>query len=170
MPGNKYNGNSAHIPPTRVERLLRERELRKNNKALNLNETFEPELQLREDENSNAAYVERFLEGAAAARALNEGYENQDRRPSRQRLLVVANRLPVSAIRRGEDSWSLEMSAGGLVSALLGVKEFEARWIGWAGVNVPDEIGQKALTRALADKIVMLYLDVNHLCGQRSLL
>ena len=37
-----------------------------------------------------------------------------------QRLLVVANRLPVSAVRKGEDSWSLEISAGGLVSALLG--------------------------------------------------
>ncbi|CAN6694091.1 unnamed protein product [Malus baccata var. baccata] len=160
MPGNKYNGNSAHIPPTRIERLLRERELRKNIKALNLNETFEPELQLREDENSKAALVERFLEGAAAARALNEGCEKQDGRPSRQRLLVVANRLPVSAIRRGEDSWSLEMSAGGLVSALLGVKEFEARWIGWAGVNVPDEIGQKALTRALAEKrCIPVFLD-----------
>lgn len=35
---------------------------------------------------------------------------------------------------------------------LEGVKEFEARWIGWAGVNVPDEIGQRALTKALAEK------------------
>ena len=34
-----------------------------------------------------------------------------------------------------------------------GVKEFEARWIGWAGVNVPDEVGQKALTKALAEKV-----------------
>lgn len=34
-----------------------------------------------------------------------------------------------------------------------GVKEFEARWIGWAGVNVPDEAGQKALTKALAEKV-----------------
>ncbi|KAB2604052.1 alpha,alpha-trehalose-phosphate synthase 1 [Pyrus ussuriensis x Pyrus communis] len=160
MPGNKYNSNSDHIPPNRVERLLRERELRKNNRGLNLNEQFEPELQLREDENSKAAYVEQFLEGAAAARALNEGCEKQERRPSRQRLLVVANRLPVSAIRRGEDSWSLEMSAGGLVTALLGIKEFEARWIGWAGVNVPDEIGQKALTRALAEKrCIPVFLD-----------
>ncbi|GMQ02728.1 hypothetical protein CsSME_00048824 [Camellia sinensis var. sinensis] len=32
--------------------------------------------------------------------------------------------------------------------------EFEARWIGWAGVNVPDEAGQRALTKALAKKIV----------------
>lgn len=36
----------------------------------------------------------------------------------------------------------------------IGVKQFEARWIGWAGVNVPDEIGQKALTKALAEKVV----------------
>jgi len=34
------------------------------------------------------------------------------------------------------------------------VKALEARWIGWAGVNVPDEIGQKALTKALAEKVL----------------
>lgn len=84
---------------------------------------FEPDLQLREDENSKVAYVEQFLEGAAAARALTDGCEKQEGRPlrQRQRLLVVANRLPVSAVRRGEDSWSLDISAGGLVSALLGM-------------------------------------------------
>jgi trehalose 6-phosphate synthase/phosphatase len=36
---------------------------------------------------------------------------------------------------------------------LEGLKEFDARWIGWAGVNVPDEIGQEALTKALAEKV-----------------
>ncbi|KAI3747870.1 hypothetical protein L6452_10579 [Arctium lappa] len=46
------------------------------------------------------------FEGASAAR---EGFT--------QRILVVANRLPVSAVRRGEESWSLKDSAGGLVSA-----------------------------------------------------
>ncbi|GAB2236332.1 hypothetical protein Droror1_Dr00028055 [Drosera rotundifolia] len=127
MPGNRYNGNST-IPTSRVERLLRERELRKSSKT-------------------------------TAARQ-SEGFEKVDWRPPRQRLLVVANRLPVSAVRRGEDSWSLEISAGGLVSALLGVKEFEARWIGWAGVNVPDEVGQKALTKALAEKrCIPVFLD-----------
>ena len=34
------------------------------------------------------------------------------------------------------------------------MKEFETRWIGWAGVNVPDESGQKALTKALAEKVI----------------
>ena len=33
------------------------------------------------------------------------------------------------------------------------MKEVEAKWIGWAGVNVPDEPGQRALTKALAEKV-----------------
>ncbi|KAI4333464.1 hypothetical protein L6164_018274 [Bauhinia variegata] len=169
MPGNKYNGNTQHFPG-RLERLLRDRELRKSSRASHLNEStdnnnwvtepFEHEQRLREENNSVNSYVEQFLEAAAAARAYGEGCERQDGRPLRQRLLVVANRLPVSAVRKGIDSWSLEISAGGLVSALLGVKEFEARWIGWAGVNVPDEIGQKALTKALAEKrCIPVFLD-----------
>lgn len=101
MPGNKYNGNSS-IPTSRVERLLRDRELRKSSKATDNN------------------LVEQYLEGALAAQATGEGWERPDAIPFRQRLLVVANRLPVSAVRRGEESWSLEVSAGGLVTALLG--------------------------------------------------
>lgn len=141
MPGNKYNGN-YNSSPDRVGRFLRGRELRKSSKTSLLNESpdnsiniininnnnnhvvtesFEHDLRLREGNNSSASYVERFLEGAAAARALSEGCEREDGKPCRQRLLVVANRLPVSAVRKGEDSWSLEISAGGLVSALLGM-------------------------------------------------
>ncbi|EFJ28419.1 trehalose phosphate synthase [Selaginella moellendorffii] len=78
----------------------------------------------------------------------------------RQRLLVVANRLPVSAIRRGENAWALELSAGGLVSALLGVKQFETTWIGWAGVNVQDDVGKESLSRALGEEgFVPVFLD-----------
>lgn len=133
MPGNKCNGSANHIPG-RVERLLRVREQRKNNRASHSNEAtdsprgselFEPDLRLREDENrgvshenGGVSHVEKHSDGSGAARLLSE--ESEDRRPFRQRLLVVANRLPVSAVRRGEDSWSLEISAGGLVTALLG--------------------------------------------------
>ncbi|KAL5992690.1 Trehalose-6-P synthase/phosphatase complex synthase subunit [Asimina triloba] len=211
MPGNKYNRNQA-IPLTRLERLLKERELRKFNRTPPLNEDvndregelFDHELSPREDD---------LLEEPLLSS--REGCGSDDGRPSKQRLLVVANRLPVSAVRRGEDSWSLEISAGGLVSALLvadksfpffpvlemwyagrrgavaspaqarrpvelqespetgtvqqfrrpflfkwRVKEFEAKWIGWAGVNVPDEVGQRALTLALAEKrCIPVFLD-----------
>ncbi|XP_024375261.1 alpha,alpha-trehalose-phosphate synthase [UDP-forming] 1 [Physcomitrium patens] len=86
---------------------------------------------------------------------------NEKLHPSKQRLLVVANRLPVSAIRLEGDKWDLQLSAGGLVSALLGVKHsFETRWIGWPGVSVHDEKGRASLTEALALKgCVPVFLD-----------
>lgn len=99
MPENTYEDESDEVPSTRVARLLRERELRRSNRGLEISDHDLPE---------RSPNVEQNPEGP------NEG-------PIRQRLLVVANRLPVSAVRSGEDSWSLEISAGGLVSALLGV-------------------------------------------------
>ncbi|PIN19818.1 Trehalose-6-phosphate synthase component TPS1 [Handroanthus impetiginosus] len=158
MPGNKYNDNSQ-IPSTRTSRLLRQRQLRRSNRPslVDGNDGYRG-IEISENDVPGNSLVEPYLEGATLA--LNEAWERPDGRPVRQRLLVVANRLPVSAVRRGEDSWSLEISGGGLVTALLGVKEFEARWIGWAGVNVPDEVGQRALTRALAEKrCIPVFLD-----------
>ncbi|KAE7996324.1 hypothetical protein FH972_001056 [Carpinus fangiana] len=170
MPGNKYNCSPV-TPRTRLERLLREREIRKSNRCFLSSEeardcNSEAEIPVNDScstENNNLGLprVEEFLNGVAAARTfLADGCKRQDGRPSKQRLLVVANRLPVSAIRRGEDSWQLEFSAGGLVTALLGLKEFDAKWIGWAGVNVPDEVGQRALTNSLAEKrCIPIFLD-----------
>ncbi|CAN8312348.1 unnamed protein product [Cochlearia groenlandica] len=68
------------------------------------------------------------------------------------RLLVVANRLPVSAKRTGENSWSLEMSPGGLVCGLLGVTaQYDTKWVGWPGVDVHDELGKNTLSKSLAE-------------------
>ncbi|TVU51715.1 hypothetical protein EJB05_03157, partial [Eragrostis curvula] len=78
----------------------------------------------------------------------------------KQRILIVSNRLPASAKRHGEDQWSLTISAGGLVSALLGVKDVDAKWIGWAGLHVPDEVGKQSLSKALAEKgCIPVFLD-----------
>ncbi|CAA0832395.1 Alpha-alpha-trehalose-phosphate synthase [Striga hermonthica] len=170
---NSPNGSNPSIPTSRLERLIRERELRRSNRSFYLNEESREsngdldlfgninELQLR---NGERGFQDEDLlsEGNNNALANNsvDVWEKQDTQVQKQRLLVVANRLPVSAIRKSEDSWSLEISVGGLVSALLGINEFEARWIGWAGVNVPDEIGQRTLTEALAEKrCIPVFLD-----------
>ncbi|XP_031494237.1 alpha,alpha-trehalose-phosphate synthase [UDP-forming] 1-like [Nymphaea colorata] len=166
MPGSKYHSNPG-IPASRLERLLRERELRRSSRGSNSgdenldhreNSVLENEASISGSDVCN----ENLLEAVASAVTNSHGEicRKEDGRPAKQRLLVVANRLPVSAIRKGEDSWTLEISAGGLVSALLGVKQFETKWIGWAGVNVPDESGQKALTKALAEKrCIPVFLD-----------
>lgn len=128
MPGNKYSFNSS-TPRTRIERLLRERELRKNNQSFLLaNEARDGNREVdafgndspNEGDNRGVSSEEEFLEGSPAGRTVGSASERQDVRPPKQRLLVVANRLPVSAVRKGEDSWQLEISVGGLVSALLG--------------------------------------------------
>ncbi|XP_016471883.2 alpha,alpha-trehalose-phosphate synthase [UDP-forming] 1 isoform X1 [Nicotiana tabacum] len=164
-PGIKYNG-----VPSRLERLLRERELRKSSKSLYANEGIRDGyrdsdvsvngIELCLSDGDKRTRDEELIEGLVAAKTLSDGSERLDGRPQKQRLLVVANRLPVSAVRKGKDSWALEVSVGGLVRALLGVNEFEANWIGWAGVNVPDEIGQRSLTEALAEKrCIPVFLD-----------
>ncbi|KAJ4849972.1 Trehalose-6-P synthase/phosphatase complex synthase subunit [Turnera subulata] len=161
MPG-KYNCDPP-TPRTRVGRLLWERKLRKSGRTLDSSEEsednnrdaeyFSYDSSLSETDNGVSPNEEVLLERV-------DRCERPEGQPPKQRLLVVANRLPVSAVRQGVDTWQLEISVGGLVSALLGVKEFDARWIGWAGVNVQDEIGQKALTKALAEKrCIPVFLD-----------
>jgi hypothetical protein len=66
-----------------------------------------------------------------------------------QRVIVVANRLPVTP-RRSKDTgeWIFERSSGGLVSALLGVPSIEITWVGWIGIDVPLE-EREELTRLM---------------------
>lgn len=126
MPGNNYNCSpSPTTPRSRLERLLREREIRKSNKYSPSTEEArdgnkEPELYSDFSKSENDLREEEILEKIAAAR-ISDRFPRQDERPSKQRLLVVANRLPVSAIRKGVESWQLEISVGGLVSAILGM-------------------------------------------------
>nr|CAB3460965.1 unnamed protein product [Digitaria exilis] len=188
---NRTRGDAAVMPtsspfaadgggagsPTRVERMLREREhSRRHILASDANAMDTDAASLfagsfaadgvQSPGRASPANMED-AGGAATGHAARpplagsrSGFRRLGLRGMKQRLLVVANRLPVSANRRGEDQWSLEISAGGLVSALLGVKDVDAKWIGWAGVNVPDEVGQRALTRALAEKrCIPVFLD-----------
>ncbi|WJX47337.1 Trehalose-6-P synthase/phosphatase complex synthase subunit [Trifolium repens] len=142
-------------PRSRLERLLRERELRKSSRYTQSTEDGRDGNKEGEQVYSDSFFVSENDNEEEVAETVFA-----DDRPRKQRLLVVANRLPVSAVREGVDSYHLEISVGGLVSALLGVKEFDTRWIGWAGVNVPDEVGQKALTKALAEmRCIPVFLD-----------
>ncbi|KAL6554354.1 threalose-6-phosphate phosphatase [Orobanche minor] len=161
---NHDEDDSSQVLNTRVGRLLKERELRKStSKTLSsITDGCECDaskgLEIPDYDSSGSHDLEPCSSEGGVGNE-RRGGPNGRTAPIRQRLLVVANRLPVSAVRKGEDSWSLKISAGGLVSGLLGL-EFEARWIGWAGVYVPDEVGQKSLTKALAEKrCIPVFLD-----------
>ncbi|CAM6051565.1 unnamed protein product [Sphagnum compactum] len=157
------------IAASRVERLVRERQLRKNVSYTLVDEAADGKVEASMgpigccgggggDGGATGGGIECSQDNNVGTSGVSEKGQQQQR--ATQRLLVVANRLPVSA-QRDEDKWDLKLSAGGLVSALLGVKQnFETRWIGWAGVNVHDEKGRMSLTESLASKgCVPVFLD-----------
>jgi len=68
-----------------------------------------------------------------------DSISTQSTEKSRERLIVVSNRLPVT-ITKTENGFKYQMSSGGLVSALSGLKrEMAFNWIGWPGVDFPKE-------------------------------
>lgn len=76
-----------------------------------------------------------------------------------QKLIIVANRLPVSVSLDEHGEVDLKMSSGGLVSALLGVRGIEMVWLGWPGKEVPEK-QQPKLDAALKEKnCAAVYLD-----------
>lgn len=125
MQGGKYNFTPG-TPRTRLERLIRERELRRLNRYGSLEDLCnggnrEEDLSPLSTDGQNTSYFNEY--GLGDGIRIDGGKEVRPK----QRLLVVANRLPVSAVRKGEESWHLEVSVGGLVSALLGINMIDIK-------------------------------------------
>ena len=142
---------------TRVDRLIREREqLRRNRSSSVLDEDMKSEVSAREDYDQKS--VSELGQGEKQPSVI--GAEGQDNvaqavatQASNARLIIAANRLPVS-VKKGEDGkWGLTVSSGGLVSALLGVgKNYGMLWVGWPGVFIDEGPDRDALTETLLEK------------------
>jgi trehalose 6-phosphate synthase len=67
-------------------------------------------------------------------------------------VLVVSNRIPVTLKRSPSGSYQYNMSSGGLVTALQGLKKTSTfQWFGWPGWEVPEE-EQAQVTKDLDEK------------------
>jgi len=74
----------------------------------------------------------------------------QKHQQRRQKILVVANRLPTKPEYK-DGVWTFSACSGGLVSCLSGIsRKFDMVWIGWPGSDVPD--GDKDFVTAEAMK------------------
>eukprot|EP00884_Botryococcus_braunii_P003352 jgi/Botrbrau1/13017/Bobra.0389s0014.1 len=119
------------ITSRRTERLIRERLLRKSVSNQNL----------------------PALSQGGEAKVVNDT-------TAKTKLLVVANRLPVTPTRDKDGNWDLQSSAGGLVSALMGVTTSTTTWIGWPGIWVPPGKDRNTLTQMLAKRnFVPVYME-----------
>lgn len=55
------------------------------------------------------------------------------------RILLAANRIPVTIKRAEDGSYKFSLSSGGLVTGLSGLKKStEFQWYGWPGMNFPE--------------------------------
>lgn len=69
----------------------------------------------------------------------------------RQKIIVVANRLPTKPSRDAEGNWQFEKCSGGLVSCLASIQDkFDMVWLGWPGAEFSD--ADKELVSAEAMK------------------
>ncbi|KAJ1902220.1 Trehalose-6-P synthase/phosphatase complex synthase subunit [Kickxella alabastrina] len=74
-------------------------------------------------------------------------------------LIVVSNRLPVT-LAQSEDKWSFQLSSGGLVSALSGLKrEMSFTWVGWPGKDFGAEDRVKIDSLLKENSCSAVYLD-----------
>lgn len=59
---------------------------------------------------------------------------------TKNRLVIVSNRLPVVLTQEAEGRWQVEAGSGGLVTAMAPVlKDRGGLWIGWPGIAVEEE-------------------------------
>ena len=67
------------------------------------------------------------------------------------RLLIVANRLPITVKQHEDGEYEFSLSSGGLVSGLKSLaKTMRFQWFGWPGIEVHRNY-QQALRQQLAD-------------------
>eukprot|EP00192_Tetraselmis_astigmatica_P000069 CAMPEP_0117651800 /NCGR_PEP_ID=MMETSP0804-20121206/2286_1 /TAXON_ID=1074897 /ORGANISM="Tetraselmis astigmatica, Strain CCMP880" /LENGTH=1177 /DNA_ID=CAMNT_0005457803 /DNA_START=269 /DNA_END=3802 /DNA_ORIENTATION=- len=136
QPPSTMTSGPSTMSTSRVERILRKR--------------------MQKSQSSHSFNAED--EGQEFADAHSDGDEDES-----QRLILIANRLPVTAEQKPDGTWKLEISAGGLVSALLGVASFRTTWIGWPGIYVPEGPDRDQLAEALmAEGYIPVFLDESY--------
>lgn len=55
------------------------------------------------------------------------------------KIIIIANRLPIIIELDKEGSIEVKMSAGGLATAMSGIQDWNVMWIGWPGSEYPKE-------------------------------
>lgn len=69
---------------------------------------------------------------------LLQGLTGSGMLPTKERLLIVANRLPITVKQDEDRQYVFTPSSGGLVTGLSGLTQSaEFQWFGWPGVEVP---------------------------------
>ena len=73
------------------------------------------------------------------------------------RVLVVANRLPMTITPKDYGEFEYNLSSGGLVSGLKGfAKVVDFKWFGW-----PGKVPCSTKARAIFDRLIVVVLSIS---------
>ena len=146
--------NLQQVPSSRVDRLLLQRMRKSQSTTVLYGNEQPPGVELGSGHSTGAE--ESSIHAEALYPPMTDSGEQEGR------LIVVANRLPVSAFKGKDGRWQLQISAGGLVSALMGVGNSNSIWIGWPGVDIEEGPERDALTEAMEDQgYAPVFMDEN---------
>jgi hypothetical protein len=93
---------------------------------------------LRREHATIAEIMEMSRQQRELQRAAEAARARRDWKYAPPRTIVVANRLPLSVKRDADGQLQYLMTGGGMVSALMGVRDVRMIWVGWC--PVPDDI------------------------------
>jgi trehalose 6-phosphate synthase len=81
--------------------------------------------------------------------------------PSKGRLIIVSNRLPVSIKDTGHSQYEMKPSSGGLVTGPRGLANsgVDFLWFGWPGLQIPKENVSKLKSLSKNHNAVPVLLD-----------
>ncbi len=112
----------------------------------------------------NVVQPKSIIGGITAEQKMEGATKEEEKGLRDMRVIVVANRLPISVSQEPKTGkWTFEMSSGGLVTALKGIRdELDFKWIGWIGKQVPEEVRVRyRVSDVDRDKIIRM-LTVNN--------
>lgn len=82
---------------------------------------------------------------------------------SNSRLIIIANRLPITIKKQDSGEYRYSISSGGLVTGLSGLaKTTKFIWYGWPGISVPEQDVEK-VEKGLREEhsAVPLWIEAN---------
>jgi trehalose 6-phosphate synthase len=77
---------------------------------------------------------------------------------SKQRIIIVSNRLPLS-VKQNNGIYEATPSSGGLVSALRGLQAADYLWLGWPGIEVNGSDRENVDASLAKENAAAVWLD-----------
>jgi len=113
--------------------------------------------QLKRDSELVQEHIRKKQQKQNFEQGIKEKLQNKNKR---QKIIVVANRLPTKPVKDADGNWHFERCSGGLVSCLASIQEkFDMVWLGWPGAEFKAEDQEEVAKQAMKKGCYPVFLS-----------